>query len=468
MTSHFIRLPDPIVAVTLVLCACSIVTTNPLLTFVSILFVPFSMKMLWRTGEPPVLFFGVLLQWLTITVKVFYANYLGLVFTEVHQFPLQIEKTFWLSMLGLFFFTVSLHLVIRNLRFQSPATIEQLVKYYDTTKVTYAYLILFFAFPGIIALSRAIPGLQQPLTKVMEMKWSFFYLLFLVVFLKKENRQNFYFIFVAEVILGFTGYFSFFKDFIIIALICYLTLGIRLQPLQYVALVILGAFTFNLAVVWTYVKPEYRAYLSGGEQAQIVTVSQTDALSKILELSDKMTQENFDDAVVDLVNRVSYIDFFSASIAYVPAYLPHQGGAVWSASVQHILLPRIFFPNKPAIDDSQQTTKYTGLAFAGAEQGTSISLGYMAESYVDFGETYMFIPIVALGFLIGFIYKRVLTGSINKLWGYGLVMPLFFSVNINGFASIKIIGGLVMYFLVVLLLNRFVLIHIDRLVRSKR
>ena len=41
----------------------------------------------------------------------------------------------------------------------------------------------------------------------------------------------------------------------------------------------------------------------------------------------------------------------------------------------HILQPRMFFPNKPVVEDSELTMKYTGEIVAGAEQGTSRQRG---------------------------------------------------------------------------------------------
>ena len=48
---------------------------------------------------------------------------------------------------------------------------------------------------------------------------------------------------------------------------------------------------------------------------------------------------------------------------------------------------------------------YTGSRVAGTEEGTSIGIGYMAESYIDFGPIYMFVPILLLGVFYGLIYR---------------------------------------------------------------
>ena len=40
---------------------------------------------------------------------------------------------------------------------------------------------------------------------------------------------------------------------------------------------------------------------------------------------------------------------------------------------------------------------------------TSISMGYMAEAYIDFGPIFMFLPIAGLGLFIGAFYRRLLS-----------------------------------------------------------
>ena len=68
----------------------------------------------------------------------------------------------------------------------------------------------------------------------------------------------------------------------------------------------------------------------------------------------------------------------------------------------HIVTPRFLNPDKPdLISDSELVRKYAGAAVAGSESNTSIAFGNAAESYVDYGLPWMFVPIVIFGFLIG-------------------------------------------------------------------
>ena len=71
----------------------------------------------------------------------------------------------------------------------------------------------------------------------------------------------------------------------------------------------------------------------------------------------------------------------------VPNDLPFQDGAHIGATVIHVLQPRLFFPDKPPLlSDTDVVEKYTGLHFGDSSSaGISVSLGYLAELYIDFG-----------------------------------------------------------------------------------
>ena len=110
-----------------------------------------------------------------------------------------------------------------------------------------------------------------------------------------------------------------------------------------------------------------------------------------------------------MLDRLSYVDFFAVVLDTVPSQLPHENGALWLDAITRPFMPRLFFPAKAIIDDSERTNYYTGLAVAGSEEGTSISLGYVAESYIDFGAPLMMVPIFGLGLVLGGFYRKMLT-----------------------------------------------------------
>jgi hypothetical protein len=111
-----------------------------------------------------------------------------------------------------------------------------------------------------------------------------------------------------------------------------------------------------------------------------------------------------------LVERMSYITFFSRVLEHVPAREPHAEGELLSMAMQNAFVPRFLVPEKPELpSDSYYTRRFAGVLVA--ETGTSVSIGYMAEFYADWGLGGMFLSILAFGLWIGVIAAmvRVLT-----------------------------------------------------------
>jgi len=56
------------------------------------------------------------------------------------------------------------------------------------------------------------------------------------------------------------------------------------------------------------------------------------------------------------------------------------------------------------MSDSEKVRKYSNMRVAGRESNTSIAFGYAAESYIDFGIPWMFLPVFCFGLFIGAMY----------------------------------------------------------------
>jgi hypothetical protein len=139
---------------------------------------------------------------------------------------------------------------------------------------------------------------------------------------------------------------------------------------------------------------------------------------------------------------------------------------LWKDNILHVLQPRILFPNKAAIDDSKMVNKYATRKVATAKQGASFSLGYMAESYIDFGPYFMFVPIFLVGWLLGFIYKTIMLQSINYLWGFTMVSSLWININCNGTPGTKILGWILMYYIAFLFFRYLLMKPLDNYIRG--
>lgn len=463
MFKNSIKLGPTLLSFILILLVLSLFSVNPLPTFCAILFVPIAAKLLWKKGEVPILFVGILLQWTQICIKILYASLIFVPFENLFSNPYQIKPAFYFSLTSILIVSLGINLATRNAKIISFGALETKSNEYNKKKIMLTYLCTIILYPLLLGIAGRFGGLQQLIIKLLDLKWSIFVFFFLVTFKDaSQMKQKFLLIVSAEIILSFTGYFSSFKDFFIIGFILYLFINEKLTKKEYALILFAGVILFNMLVVWQFIKPQYRSYLSGGEQAQIVSVTKRDALAKAFELGNEIDQYKYQDAVTTLIDRISYIDIFSASISYVPVSRPHEHGRLWLDATKRVFMPRLLFPEKAAINDSEKTMMYTGLAFAGVDQGASISMGYVAESYVDFGFPLMLMPLFLFGILLGFIFRYILTYSYNDIWGVCLVVPLFFQINTFEFALDKMIGSLIIFFIIYLLINKFIAKRIDQ------
>jgi hypothetical protein len=155
--------------------------------------------------------------------------------------------------------------------------------------------------------------------------------------------------------------------------------------------------------------------------------------------------------------RFAEIDMFSAVVTYVPSVIDHEWGKLWFDAISRPFMPRIVFPDKAAIDESELTNLYTGLHVSGTAQGTQISMGYIADSYIDFGEIGMMGAIFLFGCFVGYSYRWLVNHPAGGgLLGCGLASSTFMQLTSIGFSSAKLVGGIVVSLLVALIILNFV------------
>jgi hypothetical protein len=221
-------------------------------------------------------------------------------------------------------------------------------------------------------------------------------------------------------------------------------------------------------VLWTAIKGEYRTFVSGGVAAQIVTVDYPARLGKVVELVGELDHEKVLLAVDQLLRRLTYVEFFGVVLTYVPSQMPHENGALSWDAVSRPFMPRLLFPDKEIIDDLVRTNFYTG-GVIGISEGTSISLGYVAESYIDFGPFGMFPALFLIGLLFGGIYRGLLRWTASRgLLGMGLATGVLTGAAALEISFTKAFGGIVVALLVAVLLAGLVLPHWAPWLRAQR
>jgi len=103
-------------------------------------------------------------------------------------------------------------------------------------------------------------------------------------------------------------------------------------------------------------------------------------------------------------------------------------------ALEFITTPRFLNPNKKILDPSLKTAKYTGREVATAEMGTSISLGFFADFYIEFGFAGMIIPLIFLFMALGLFCKRIFTNkNYNPIFNISMLIAIV--TNIGTFES---------------------------------
>ena len=228
-----------------------------------------------------------------------------------------------------------------------------------------------------------------------------------------------------EVSLGFTGYFSNFKEPLLLGGLAMLETFDARRTQHWVLGAVLAGVLATASVMWMGVRTEYRQDID----EQWLDSSRTERLSRMqalltdwLRQRDDRVQRDFD----VLVDRTWAIYYPSLAIGRVPDVLPHTEGQLMSSALLHLVTPRLLFPNKPDLpSDSDLVRKYSGVYVAGVEQNTSIAFGYAAEAYVDFGTPTMFVPVLLFGVFMGAMYEWFLRTIQHRELAVTLVTVVF-------------------------------------------
>lgn len=251
------------------------------------------------------------------------------------------------------------------------------------------------------------------------------------------------------------GYFSEFKTIFLVTLLAALMGGLRLSLAGILSISTLAGATLFLGVVWTSIKVDYRNYLSAVAPAQTLTYEAR--ISRLGELAGSLTVSDLEAGFEKMIRRLGYTELFGAVLAYVPETVPHEDGAILGDAILRPLMPRLLFPSKSAIDDSERTNTFTGLSVSGAEQGTSISLGWIAEFYIDFGAYLMMAVVLAYGAFLGSIKRLFENWHYSRgVLGSAVSMSILLGALYLESSITKVFGGLVASMLAAGIVLRFV------------
>ena len=427
--------------------------TNGIILFGGLIIFFLLINLLQQPYKPSVFTVLLFYHFLQISAGIWESNYLN---KEINYRSPSSQYAIIASYIGL----MVLFLPIVYYQNKIPAlSLNKLKQYADRIsidKTFRVYIIGFFAMNALTGVAFLIPSLTQIIISLTNIKWFLFLLFGLQSILKNRKRKEFYIFCVLEFALGFYSYFSDFKTiifFIIFIFLCFLAV-VRINSMLIFTVSVVGMFFAG--IFWTSIKGDYRNFLNKGSKSQTVQVEKGEALNKLLELSEKQNSNSFDDATINFLDRLQYTYHLAKTMDRVPAVIPFEDGGNWGNTIAFVLTPRIIDPNKGTYDASLKASKYSGIQYSGVKRGVSVSLGYFADGYIDFGYVGMFIPLVILGFIYGGSYFYfVKNSSSNFIFNYAVVGAIFMELFSFESDNIYVIGRLYVNLMVFFILKIF-------------
>jgi hypothetical protein len=419
---------------------------HPFLGIAALAAAPLLVAWSWRSDEAPIVPFILGYHWLQATTILWLAIALRVPIDELARFPgaNMLEATA-LTVLGVVVLALGTRSAWSNWDSPHPFAPGKVAGLQpERVLVLYAALALF----GLAAdaLRGAAPWAWQVIAAVKQARFAF---LFLLCIYCLQQRSHWALLAAAlgfDIITGFLSYFAEFKTAIFVAAMALLTTGLGgLTRRQKAAIAGIGLVLLAVAAVWSSIKTEYRMFMNQGSGAQESVVSRGEQATKLRELL-RGPDLDLRWGLYATLQRLGYVEFFGHVLTQVPRNIPHEDGRILLGAVRHVFVPRLLYPDKPPlVPDTVVTEGYTGLDLGG-ESGTSISMGYMVDSYIDFGRVGMYGAIFAWGLLLGGIYRWFNRAGDPLAAATGVAVLL--SAALLETSGIKQVGGLLSAFLV--------------------
>ena len=406
-----------------------------------------------RPGMPSGVIYILLYQWLQVFARVLQSMVDGEPMSS-SLFGPNVGRAYWYMMASLVVIALAFRFTLGNMKDSR-----------DRVHFEWRPVDIFTMYVGMLLvavacryLAKAVPALDQPLDALGRMKIALLFMLFTTVMTTGRNANLMWAAVGIEIVMGFSGILSDFRGVFIYLAIAAIASRIPLKGSSVaIGALCAGALVF-LALFWSAVKMEYREYVTGSSESQAIKVDIDDRLGYLGGRIAAPDAIDWNQAAYTLLIRLAYTDIFGSVIG-VQESAPEQGFMrQWQDAIEHVTKPRFLFPNKAALSD---TDVYVRLARGNPSEeirlGTSISVGYMAENFVDLGFPGMLAGIFVIGLIFGLIMRYFMSLKVPWILREGVVLAFALNVGLNGveMSLPKLFGAAVMFFLVYALMARF-------------
>ncbi len=443
-----------IIVAALTLLGC-LAAPDPLVMFMTGATLIAGLLLLWSKSSIPVLLLPFLLQWISVATKPIQSAIIGTPLPDLSDFGGDLSAAAIFALLALVALAFGMRAGMlggdRNVLTRLQADVAD----WSDRGMLIAGLGLIGGGHVATACAYFVAGLSEIMLALANVT---FCGLFMLVYWTLRTRKHGGIVFavaIVEIVLGMTGFFGVFRTTLFTIALAVMCAQHRFKPQTVIATTLIVIPALFLTIFWSSVKGDYRLFLNNGSETQTVQQPMSARLDFLNDRAQHFDREQFDDGFTALVDRVSYIDFLSMTLEYVPSNVPHENGDRTFRAVTHIFTPRIIFTDKPALEsDTEVTAKYTGLSFTNYTYA-SISIGYLGEAYIDFGWygaiAFAFVYGAVMGLFVRLLlqYKRI-----SMILNAGLALMVVIPICYFEQALIKTIGGATATLIAAFLLQR--------------
>jgi hypothetical protein len=439
----------------------------PILTLFSGIVLLLIINLTFKAFIPPIITYLFIFHWIQIFGSILFTDFMGVPFEAAFECD-GMDYLYAVTMLQICVMAIFFS---RFYKIKFTPSLEKLQKAIDEInmrKLLIAYLVSTIVFPALIAATYSSSSISQLVQSFGVIRKVFFLMLIFIVFLRKTPYNKLIIsIVILEFILSFASYFSNFKEVIICVILVYLTCKPHIKTKQVSKLFPFAVLLIIFMIFWSGVKDGYRNFLNGGTRTQTISVSTFDALDYLANKATDFGVDSFNSGGELLLHRVQYMEQYSKVYSRVPKFIPHRNGENLVETIVFLLTPRMLVDNKKILDPSLKTSYYTGKAVAAAEQGTSISMGYFCDMYIDFGLWMMFIPLIFITCGIAFVANYIINSNkYNLLFTYSLFLGTILSLGTFESDIIFYLGTIRNYSLVMLLGNYMIFPWLNKHIKN--
>ncbi len=419
-----------------------------------------------RPRMPSIVAYYLLWVWVQAATRVLLASLDGELL-GAGPYGDDVYRAFWYAMASLVVLALAFRICLGNVPAPSDDDFSE-HRRWPPMSLFYLYLATAALSFILVPLASLSTGIAQPVQALGALKYVIMFMLFATVLSTGNGVKLLLAVVLIEIVTGFSGLFSGFKTVFIVLLLAALSLRIALRGSNILGGIATIAVLFGLGVFWTAVKSEYRDVATGYSGSQDISSSVTERASVLIGRAIHPGEIEWGLATDALLRRIAYIDFFGATIGVAETSPEPELFARWRDALEHVAKPRMFFPNKAALDDTEIFLRYVRRE-VGEEgrAGTSISIGYLAENFVDFGFPGMLVPIAVMGLVLGLTLRYFMTRPVPWAMREGFVTALVLTLSAGMEVSLaKFLGSTILVSAVLALCLKFLYPSVSRRLRQ--